>query len=170
MAAGLAIAQAWRGRAGWEPSEEDISRGPQKVGSLAAAVLVAVLWAKTSGSANVTTLAVALIALTIMFLCIYGYVVATQTYTSLHVVQSTVQEEKIVGGYRLTAAAKKRLQAGDLTVQELFKGAAYDPDKVWTRSSRALAKMTFVLGYLGLTICGTLALAAGAIILGQAIT
>lgn len=172
IATSLAIGQAWRGRTSWEPSEEDVSRGPQKVGSLAAAVLIVIVWAQTGPSTKggvVAALAAALVASTIVFLIVYGFVVATQTYERVIVVGGDVVTQKIVGGYVLTARAKERLKQDDLTVQELLKGAAYDPDKIWTRPSRALAKSTFVVSYLGLTICGTVALASGAVLVGRTV-
>lgn len=54
-------------------------------------------------------------------------------------------------------------------MQRLLEGAAYEIDKVWSRPSRQLAKTSFVLAYLGLTISGTIALAAGAMRLGLAV-
>jgi hypothetical protein len=47
IAASGAIALAWRGRTKWEPSEQDLDKGPQKVGGLLAAVLISVLWFQT---------------------------------------------------------------------------------------------------------------------------
>ena len=52
-----------------------------------------------------------------------------------------------------------------LTKQQLLKGAAYDPDLVWSPFSRSLAKAVFVIFYLGLTAFGTITLLCASIIL-----
>src|SRR5437764_12309101 len=46
LAMGLALGLGWRGRAKWEPAEEDVPAGPQKIGGLAAAITVALMWAR----------------------------------------------------------------------------------------------------------------------------
>ena len=59
----------------------------------------------------------------------------------------------------------RRRSKKKLTTQEFFRGVAYDPDHVWTRPSRAFAKMTFNVGYIGLVACGTVALTAASILI-----
>lgn len=81
-----------------------------------------------------------------------------------------VKTLKVIGGFRLADEASRKLATESakgrvLTVQQLFKGSAYDEAKIWTIASRALAKQTFVLAYLALTVCGTTALAAASILL-----
>jgi hypothetical protein len=175
IAAAGAIALGWRRRANWEPSEEDIARGPQRVGSLVAGVAIAILWSQTRNTEQLpflNRLAISLAIATVLSLLVYGFLVSTLTYDKVVARgKRMINTQKIVGGFRLTPVAKQKIrdksQSGEtLTVQDLLKGAAYDPDKVWTRESRAFAKMSFVLGYLGLTVCGTIALATAAIILG----
>ena len=168
MAAGAAIALAFRGRARWEPSEQDIQAGAQKVGALVASVLIALMWvAWRDGKHNGTLVTVALVLLgaTLLSLLLYGYLVGAQTYD----VVTQDGTKKVIGGFWLTAEAKEQRKARNLTIQRLLEGAAYDVDKLWSRPSRQLAKSSFLLGYLGLTICGTVALAAAAIRLGIAV-
>jgi len=50
------------------------------------------------------------------------------------------------------------------SVQQLFEGAAYKADLVWTRASRALAKQAFALAYIGLNLSGTMALSCAALL------
>jgi hypothetical protein len=100
-------------------------------------------------------------------LLIYGFLVATQTYYVLVTPRTNETEKKnIIAGFWLTDEARKSRRKNKVTTQTLLAGAAYDPDVLWSRTSRALAKMFFTLFYLGLTVSGTLALTCAAIILG----
>jgi hypothetical protein len=74
-----------------------------------------------------------------------------------------------VGGFWKRGEAKRDQAKRKWTTQEALEGAAYDPDVLWSPTSRGLAKLCFIVGYLGLTICGTVALAAAAIRLGIAV-
>src|SRR5438132_965532 len=44
MAMGAAITLGFKGRAKWEPVEEDVAKGPQKVASVVAALLIVLVW------------------------------------------------------------------------------------------------------------------------------
>lgn len=169
IAAGGAIALAWRGRFNWEPSEQDVSGGPQKVGGLVAAILIVILWVSAHGSPRsqfLVPLVVGTAAICVVALCAYSFLIGLQTYTRIGVVDGHAQNQKIIGGFALTAQARKILnERSDLTVQGLFEGSAYDVDRVWTRPSRAAAKVLFVVCYLSLAISGTVALAAAAILI-----
>jgi hypothetical protein len=160
---------AWRGRAKWEPSEEDIPAGLQKVGGLVAAVGIVLLWAEWRTPDHVKSLdvlAITLAACAIVSLLAYSYLVGSQSYDAV----ATTATTRIIGGFWLTSTARKaRQNAGNVTVQDLLAGAGYDPDKLWSRSSRQLAKLAFQVSYLGLTLSGTIALTAAAIRLGLAV-
>lgn len=169
VAAGGAIRLAWRGRANWEPSEEDIPAGAQKVGGLIGAVLIALMfvnWSNEDDAGKLVTTALVALGLTLGFLILYGCLVGMQTY---EVVGAEGTSKRIIGGFWLTKKARKIKAERQVGVQRLLEGAAYEIDEVWSRPSRQLAKTSFVLGYLGLTIAGTIALAAGAIRLGLAV-
>lgn len=177
LAAGGALRLGWRGRLkNWEPSEEDIDRGPQRVGSLLVVVAIAILWTQTRGLEHLhflNTLAISLLAVTVIALIIYGILTGVFTYDRVIYVSGHTQIKKIVGGFWLTEEArhaKKRARNEDpprfLKEQDLLKGAAYDADSVWPRLSRSLAKSAFVVFYIMLTASGTIALACASIILG----
>jgi hypothetical protein len=170
MAAAGAITLAWRGRANWEPSEQDIPAGPEKVAAVVTGVLIVILWATLSDARFLRRLAqlgIRFLIGAVASLLIYGFLVGTETYElQISPAAGEVVAEKIVGGFWLTSEASARQQEFHVTVQELLKGAGYDPDKLWSRSSRALAKTSLVVCYVGLTVCGTLALTCAAIILG----
>jgi hypothetical protein len=169
IAAGAAIALTWRGRAKWEPSEEDIRQGPQRVGGLVAAIFIAVLWFENKSSPKSHLLiSVAIIgaAICVLTLLAYSFLIASKTLTLKYVVNGVVKERKIIGGFRRTANTKTVLkERKNLTMQELFAGTAYDVDKVWTPRSRAVAKVIFVACYLALTVSGTVALAGAAMLI-----
>lgn len=167
IAAGTAITLSWKGRARWEPTEQDIPAAAQKVGGLVAGVLIALMWADWRDAGHVDTLnrtALVLLGATVVFLLVYGYLVGVQTY---EIVQATGPPRHVIGGFWLTREAKaNKARYRVSTNQELLEGAAYNTGRLWSRPSRQLAKASFQLGYLGLTICGSLALAAAAIRLG----
>jgi hypothetical protein len=172
MAAAAAIALSWRGRARWEPWEEDVSKGPQKVGGLVAAVIIAILWAISAPEDEgfLIRLALWLLGGVVLFLVLYGYLVGVQTYEKEVVVDGNsnppkVETKKVIGGLTLTPAAKSTIAEEKITIQQYFQGTAYDPDHVWTRPSRAVAKQLFVLGYIGLVATGTIVLAVAAILI-----
>lgn len=170
IAAGSAITLGWRKRAKWEPSEEDIAKGPERVGSLLTAVIIAILWLQMRNPTYqpfLAWLAIAMAIACVFFLSIYGFLIAMQTYEILYSPgPNAVSSRKIIGGFSLLTHAKEIKLSEQITTQDLLAGMAYDADKVWTRQSRALAKSSFVICYLGLTVSGTVALACVAIILG----
>lgn len=167
MAAVAAIGFAWRGRARWEPSEEDVPAGAQKVGGLVAAIAIVLLWVEWNDPADahaLNALAIGLGIAAVLFLLIYSYLVGVQSYDE---VKPDGSRKRIIGGFWMTSAAKQEhAAAGNISVQELLHRAGYDADRLWSRPSRQLAKTSFQIGYLGVTISGTVALAAVAIRIG----
>lgn len=170
LSAVAAIGLGWRGRTNWEPADESVNRGAAKVSGLLAAVGLALVWTQLASADHKRTLV--LLTVTFAVLCLlsllgYGYVVGTKVFTKEETTGPAASRTvKQVGGFRMTHNGTAVLaQRPELTVQELFKGAAYDPDKVWTRGSREAAKQVLIVGYVGLTMCGTLALSCAAILL-----
>lgn len=172
VAAAAAIGLAWRGRARWEPSEEDVAAGPQRVGGLVAAIAIALLWATANDSGSdplLVGLAIALTTVAVLALLAYSYVISTQTYEVV-VVQSRNADpktQKIIGGFALTPNAKKVAAERTVTTQEILRGSQYDVDRIWTRPSRAFAKLVFVACYLALTVSGTVAIACAAMLIAH---
>jgi hypothetical protein len=168
MSATGAVILSWKGRARWEPCEEDVPRGPQKVAGLFAAVAIVTLWA-TCEPADIgflVKLALVMMILTVGFLLSYGFLVGALTYTQIvYEPKGATRQTKLIGGFRLTAKATAARTQKHLTVQECFRRCAFDPDAVWTRNSRVLARQMFTLSYLGLVSCGTVALACAAIVM-----
>jgi hypothetical protein len=167
MSASIAIALTWRRRAKWEPSEEDVPQGPARVAGMLTAVAVALVWVRMSEIAylnQLTVLAITTALAAMLFLLAYGFLVTTNTYVVLtSPALNQVKETKIIGGFSLMPHAKAKTGGKTArTVQEVLAGAGYDVDKVWPRASRAAAKAGFVVCYIGLTVCGTIAITAAA--------
>lgn len=165
-----AIGFAWRGRANWEPAEEDLSRGPAKVGGVVSVVVLAVLWVFVGKGGSLAPLGwIAGITglITVVSLITYGLLVNSYLYD--RIVSEKPEESrtiKIVAAATFTPYAKASMaKEPDLTIQELFAGSAYDPDKIWPRSARGRMKAAFALSYIGLTVFGTTAVAATAMLL-----
>jgi len=71
-----------------------------------------------------------------------------------------VARRNIIGGFRLTEHAGKQLeqarQSGEaITTQKLLQKLSYDPDLVWPRRSRAIAKAVFVVCYILVNFFGS---------------
>jgi hypothetical protein len=167
IAASTAILATWSGRAGFGLSADELPRGAQRVGGLLAGLAIVLIWVSWRDGAHNHQLVVAIIALgsvTLASLILYASLIGTLTYEKVELDGST---RRIIGGFWLTPQARAKRKAGT-GVQQLLEGAAYDTEKLWSRSSRQLATLTFLIAYLALTICGTVALAAGAIRLGLA--
>jgi hypothetical protein len=171
LAAGSAIGLGWRRRAKWEPIEQDVPAGPQKVGSLVSAVSIALLFAFLNDLKYARTLG------TTAAWCLGGTIVALVVYTLLF---SIVYEKeaiaagaqppktvrvKVIGGTWLTPVARAKLGFdGAETIQDLYDGAAYNKDRVWPKIAQQLAQALFILAYLGLVCAGTIALACASIL------
>jgi hypothetical protein len=165
VASVAAIGLGWRKRSRWEPSEEDIANGPQRVGSLLAIVAIGLIYALIARPENVAILGIlaGILALFCLFaLLVYGFVVAVYTHAIPNREASPPQTKNVIGGFYLTREAWVLRRNKGLTIDELFAELHYNVNRVWPRPSRALSKAVFVVCYLALTVCGTVALAATA--------
>lgn len=189
IAAGGALALCWKGRFNWEPVEEDVPRSAQKFGGLLTAIAIGIIWYRFTQQH--TLIPNDLIAVS-TYLGIFG-LAALLCYSLLigvlvfevEVVSGEKQTtpKKIIGGFWLTAAARRALDRppstpastsepfipeAPTTVALLLKGAAYNVDLVWPKFSRALAKISFQLAYIALVACGTCALTAISLLVASA--
>lgn len=164
----VAVGLAWRGRTQWEPAEQDISKGPQKVSGLMTTVVISLLWALKSESGDIpylTRTAVLCTCFCFAALIIYGLLISIFIYEGRSKNNAGVcVPMKIIGGFQLLPAARSRLQDSKKTIQEHFAEVDYLPDRVWGRVSRSFSKATFVVAYIILTFSGTVGLSAAGII------
>ncbi len=171
---GLALRLGWRGRAKWEPIEEDVSAGPQKVAALVAAVAVALIWARLYDLQYETILTkISVYCLLIAVASLLIYIMLQMLVYEVDRVpkgapQGAFQTEKVkvIGGLWLRGDAKRKLRKkdGPKTVQQLFDGAAFNKDVLWHRPAQGLSKVLFALCYIGLIVAGTVALGAASIL------
>lgn len=168
VAAAAALGLAWRGRTKWEPSEEDLPAGGQKVAGLLAAVAIALLWAENQDPASTATLNKILIVGavgTFVSFLLYSFLIGTQTFT----LPTTAPATRIIGGFRYTKRAKTKVRDDHVEGDELLEGFCWEVDKVWTRSSRQAAKTTCIGLYTTFVFLGTVTLAAAAVRIGLAL-
>jgi hypothetical protein len=149
----------------WAPVEEEIPGGASRIAFLITASLLGLLWFKaatdvTQGQWLLLALYIALGATIAGFASTY-FGLSTLIYD--HVISATVTK-RIVGGLWLKSKAREEIKAADTTVQVYFRGNAYDQDRVWSRLSRGLAKLIFLLTYLAFIAAGSGAVAIGALL------
>jgi hypothetical protein len=164
-AAGAAILLTWRGRARFEPSESDVPKAPERIAGVVTTVLIAVLWAGRSGLGTplLSALAIGLAVLAVAALLGYVALTGSQTY------EDTRHHRKIIGGFSLLPGARAEIRKRRLTTQQYFAVVEFDPDRVWPRGRRALAKTGFTAVYLVLIVSGSIALTSAALLVeGQA--
>ena len=159
LSAGLAIGVGWRRRAKWEPSEEDLPNGAERVSSLVTGVAVALIWvlSRQPREELLVVSTIVFCVLAVVALLTYGYLIHVYTYRSS-------SGKPIVGGGRLTLEAQKKLPRLH-TIQALLNDARRDPDRVWERQSRGRIKMCFTLAYIVLTVAGSLAITCVAVLI-----
>jgi hypothetical protein len=169
MAAGSAITLAFKGRARWEPIEEDVPRAPAKIAGLTTAVCVVLIYGAARQNPDVAwlgPLCLGCLLATFVGTCLYIWLVQVNTFTSQRATgRQRVASQKVVGGLWLKREAKAILNRPDApkSVQMLFAGSAYDKDLLWSRPSQAAAKILFLISFLSLQVFGSLSLAAAAI-------
>ncbi len=155
-------------RAKWEPAEEDVPKLAQSIAALLVAIVLAWLWffQLTQGnSARSSLLAVAFWSVGLAFLSAIAYAMLVSVFTyerEVAISPKRVARMKVIGGFFLRSEAKAAQAKAKVTTQELFKGSGYDADKLWDRPNRSLAKASFLISYVGLVVCGTVALATAA--------
>ena len=169
MSAVVAIGASWKGRTNWEPVEEDLKGGPRKVAGVITAVGIAIPWTQLSSQQHVPLLvrmAIWSSLVTLLALLIYGFLTSVYTATEVYSTGETqTKSRKIVAGFRLTPRARKIKNEQSATVQDIFKGMAYNCDAVWVPGWRGITKMTFNLFYIILTVFGSLAVSFAAMLL-----
>jgi hypothetical protein len=172
MAAGGAITLAFKGRARWEPIEEDVPKAPAKAAALATAVCVVLIWAAARRRHDpgwLVPLCLGCLIATFVGMCLYVWLVQVHTFTAKFATgRRHAVCRKVIGGLWLTTDAKKAMlhrPDGPIPLQRLFEGAAYDKNLLWSGNSQFAAKLLFLVAFLALQVCGSLSLASAAILL-----
>lgn len=153
----------WR-RKVWETPQNIL---PSTIKGLIAVVLsigVVWLWLKTEPNTINEILKIAVIFVIIAFVSFILYYAFIQFFSyNKEVAKNNNETEniKILGGLWLTKTAKESIKSNNIrTVQELFKGSAYNIDELWSRFSQEILKAIIVIFYLLIVTGGTLGLSA----------
>jgi hypothetical protein len=165
LAAIGSITFAWKRRAHWEPAEEDVPTGGQKVAAVLALVaLVYVYTTITAGNVQRFVNATIFLGVSLLIaLLVYIFLISTCTYVGKG-------SKKIIGGLWTTSFAKSELDSirGE-TIQDLLGRNQFEKDRIWPRPAQATARILFMLAYIGMIFCGTVAVTLAAqIVLAKA--
>ena len=153
LAAVSAIVLAWKRRARWEPAEEDVPSGGQKVSAVMAlvAMVYILLNINRDNLGMFIAAAGALSTLLLISLLTYVFLISTCTYDGK-------KSRKIIGGIWPTDFAKREMKKQDgETLQGLLRRFDFEKDRVWPRSAQACSKVLFISAYVGMIFSGTVA-------------
>jgi hypothetical protein len=166
IAAISAILVAWKRRASWEPTEEEVPTGGQKVSAVMALVALVYVYVSINRDnlSKFVTAEVSFGIALLISLLIYVFLISTCTYQG-------DASKKIVGGLWTTTFARNELanSAGE-TLQGLLRRSAFERDRIWSRAAQASAKVLFMLAYVGIIFCGTVAVTLAAQIVIATVT
>jgi hypothetical protein len=162
VAAGAALFSLWAGKMKrWRPPDEDLPGSAQKLVLLLCGIGMVLQW-RFAEPHNlkwflimVALLAVAAVA------CFFRYSGLLGTYSYIKVVATSptaTREERILGGRELLPEAEKKRLQFSVSVQDLLKGAAYNPDLLWSRQSRQWVKQRVLAFFILTLVLGTSAL------------
>jgi hypothetical protein len=117
----------------------------------------------------VRTLVIALASLLAAFVCYqkYGGQLNLCRYTKPHARGflwfQWNRDEVIIGGTELMPEAAARKAQTSATEQKLLAEAEYNPDEIWTRSSRVAAQLRIERWYYGFMLCALLTVVLAAL-------
>jgi hypothetical protein len=166
MAAAIAIGLAFTRGARWQPPEEELPNSVTRMAGLLCAVVIALLW--RLGQERLGAGGLGIVAAAGVGLAMVGFLATTYLNTVFAFPLRT--GGRILGGYRLTEEAERiqRTKAmRGITAKRLFETGGEDPDKVWTRSSRALVRVGSAVTYLAFLAGASIGLAAAALLVGM---
>jgi hypothetical protein len=174
LSASVAISLGFRRRANFEPSEEDLPKLANRLASALVAIALAVLWSQYANTAHTTLLLMVTVyssVIAVVASIVYSILMGTLTVsTTISQGPRKGRAEKRVKGLWKTKGASVRLEELEKsgkypTDQEFLEGNHYDLDRVWSPSSRALAKQCVALPFVILNISIAGALSCGAMLL-----
>lgn len=161
-AATAAIGVTWRGKLkDWKPPEEDLPNTAQKVVLLLACIGMVTVWFYIEPANADRFLIISIGAGLVALFGFIFYLQALKNHSYHKVVAIDAAKTatvKILGGDELLKEAEKAMRGKNLTVQDYLEGVAYDPDRVWTRASRAKVTTIVVSLFILVLLTGTLAM------------
>jgi hypothetical protein len=163
LAAAFLLQRVWAVRvADWQSPDENLPGTAARVVALLSGMGMVALWLYAAPNVlwQTVTLGIACAVLLCVAYILYYFLNGTLIYTVERADgESASKKKKIVGGLWLTGTAKEAKRKHHVTTtQDLLQGAAYDPDKLWSRTSRGMAKVFLLVLFLTVMVSGTLAI------------
>lgn len=157
-----ALYAGFKGRAEWEPHDQDIPSGSHRLAALAACVLIVlVTYAWGTPQFGGVIGAIALIGLILAIICYFSYQQLTtkHIYKIGRIVDGQSVRVNILGGAYPTSEAQKKINEG-ITVPELVDGCGGNLSQIWDNDSRSETRLKYEASYMGMIVGGTLSLAS----------
>jgi hypothetical protein len=162
MTTGAALFYLWgRRMERWRPPDEDLPGTAQTVVLLLCGVGMVLQWYFAVPDYTgwmlvvVSALAVACVACFLR----YNSLLGTYTYTKkVATGPKSTRDVRILGGRDILSDAEKKRRQQGIDTQTLFEGAAYNPDLLWSRSSRQWVKQRVLVFFILTLVLGTSAL------------
>ncbi len=164
VAAGAAITLAFTKRSKWQPPEEAVSAAVSRIAALMTAIGIAFLYvfASKMQSGALAIVSACLFAATLLAVLV---AISVNIRRSFYYPAIRVEENRVLGGSKLTPEAAKIHSERGFTEQRLFEDAQGDKDLVWTRPSQVSVNLQSTLSFIILIGAGGCALAsAGALV------
>jgi hypothetical protein len=163
LAAAYLVGVLWRGRTQpWRSPDEDLPGTVQKVFGLLSGIGIVGLWLYTTPETmkEVFRISVYLGIILLIGYLAYAFSLGALVLTRYVAVSSSaVKAEKVVGGIWLKSAARTSMKKNKVrSRQTLFEGASYEPDFLWSRTSRGVAKTFLLFLFIVIMVSGTLAI------------
>lgn len=162
MASSAALFLLWGGKMQkWRPPDEDLPGTAQAIVLLLCGVGMVLQWYFAVPYAIGWYLAAVAILAIGSVLCFLRYNGLLGIYTyrkKISVDAATTRDVRILGGRQLLPEAEETRQKHAVDVQALLEGAAYNPDRLWSRESRHWVKQRVLLFFILTLVLGTSAL------------
>jgi hypothetical protein len=158
-AAAGAVILAFTKRSRWQPPEEAVPAAVSRMAALAAMLGIALLYvyATKLGTGRLAIIAVAGFAIALVSLIV---AIKTNINYSFYYPAERKEENRRLGGNRLTSEAHSLERSRGLSWQQLFEDAQGDKDLVWTRQSQSAVNIRSTLSFIMLIGAGACCLAA----------
>jgi hypothetical protein len=174
MASSSALFALWGGKMDkWRPPEEDLPGTAQKAALLLCGVGIVFQWYLAAPERIIPFfIAIAIEALICVFgLLKYSRMIGTFIY-SVEIVTGpdSVRRARILGGTELLPEAEAIRMNNRIDIQALLRGAAYNPDLLWSRQSRAGIKQSVLALFVVILVSGTSALTGASLAVQVLIT
>ena len=140
----------------WNTPGDVLPNNISRLVAIATGVAIVLLWldARPDNISKFTRLAIIFSILAIVAYLLYYFFVHRLTYIKT----KTTGTENILGGLWLTNKAKQAKSLHKSSTQDLFSGAAYDVNLLWSEVSLSMSRILLMFLFLIVMTCGMLAI------------